>query len=95
VASPGFIEQFTPTTFWSVLFLFTVALVTNVQVTWKLATDPEAPIPPAIGQFIRLLLLLQAAFCVANASLHGTAAAMLLLILWPLSRAASRRFYAS
>ena len=91
----GFLEQLTPTTFWSVFFMFTVALVSCLQITWKLATDPEEPIPPAIGQFIRLLLLLQAAFCVANASLAGTAGAMLLLILWPLSRAASKRFYAS
>ncbi|HEX8311697.1 MAG TPA: UbiA family prenyltransferase [Chthoniobacteraceae bacterium] len=91
----GFLEQLTPTTFWSVFFLYAVAFVTCLQITWKLATDPEASIPPSIGQFIRLLLLLQAAFCVANASLTGTAAAMLLLILWPLSRAASKRFYAS
>ena len=52
------------------------------------------PLPPSIGEFIRLLLPLQAAFC-AITGLFGLIAAGVLLTLWPLSKAASRRFYAS
>jgi 4-hydroxybenzoate polyprenyltransferase len=36
----GFIEQFTPT-FWSVFFLFMVAMVTSVQITWKVLLIPR------------------------------------------------------
>ncbi len=53
-----------------------------------------SPIPPAIGKFIRLLILLQAALC-AHTGLFGLILAALLLLLWPLSRAVSKRFYAS
>lgn len=91
----GFMERLTPTPFWSVLFLFAVAVATSFRLTLTLAAEPPAPIPPAIGQAIRILLLLQAAFCVATGSLIGVGAATFLLILSPLSRAASRRFYAS
>ena len=87
--------ELTPSTFWSVLFLFVVAASISGKIAWSLAQDPAPPIPPAIGQSIRLLLLLQAAFCAANGSPAGAIAAMLLMILWPLSRAASQRFYAS
>ncbi len=52
------------------------------------------PLPPAIGQFIRLLLPLQAAFCV-HTGLFGLIGAGLILAVWPLSRFAARRFYAS
>jgi hypothetical protein len=61
----------------------------------QLTQQKGAPIPPVIGRLIRLMLVLQAAFCVANGSPVGALAATALLILWPLSRAASRRFYAS
>lgn len=53
-----------------------------------------SPIPPAIGKFIRLLILLQAGFC-GHTGLFGLILAALLLLLWPLSRAVSKRFYAS
>jgi hypothetical protein len=61
----------------------------------KLTSEPAPPIPPMIGQLIRLLLPLQATWCLASHSLAGAVAAGLLLALWPVSRAVSRRFYAS
>jgi 4-hydroxybenzoate polyprenyltransferase len=61
----------------------------------RLMRQPPPPIPPTIGQLIRLLLPLQALFCVASRSLTGAIAAVVLLILWPISRDVSRRFYAS
>ena len=54
-----------------------------------------ASLGSSIGQLIRLLLPLQAIFCIASRTLTGGLAATLLLILWPLSRSVSRRFYAS
>ena len=61
----------------------------------RLMRQPPPPIPPTIGQLIRLLLPLQALFCVASRTITGAVAAALLLILWPISRSVSRRFYAS
>ena len=61
----------------------------------KLRREPAPPIPPMIGQLIRLLLPLQAIAALASRSTTAIVAAALLLILWPISRAVSRRFYAS
>jgi 4-hydroxybenzoate polyprenyltransferase len=83
------------TTFASVLFLFIIAGATAGSEALHLTRENGAPIPPVIGSLIRLMLLLQAAFCVANGSPAGALAATALLILWPISRAVSRRFYAS
>ncbi len=52
------------------------------------------PLPPAIGRFIRLLLLLQAAFCAYSGAV-GLILAGFFLILYPISRAVGKRFYAS
>ena len=41
----------------------------------ELTRSPTSPIPPTIGQLIRLLLPLQAAFCIASRSLAGGIAA--------------------
>ncbi|MEI9895133.1 MAG: UbiA family prenyltransferase [Chthoniobacter sp.] len=61
----------------------------------RLTRQPAPPIPPIIGQLIRLLLPLQAIFCLASRSLAGNVSAAALLILWPISKSVSRRFYAS
>ena len=51
-------------------------------------------IPPLIGSLIRGLLFIQAGFCLLAGG-SGWLAALLLLALWPLSRLAACRFYAS
>ncbi len=61
----------------------------------KLWQHPTMPIPPAIGEFIRLLLPLQAAFCATPGTQVSLYACIALLTLWPISRVVSRRFYAS
>jgi 4-hydroxybenzoate polyprenyltransferase len=61
----------------------------------QLTREPAPPIPPMIGQLIRLLLPLQAIWCLASRSVTGGLTATLLLAVWPISRAVSRRFYAS
>lgn len=70
-------------------------LYAGFKIHRRLTRQPAPPIPPIIGQLIRLLLPLQAIFCVASRSLTGALFAALLLILWPISRNVSRRFYAS
>jgi 4-hydroxybenzoate polyprenyltransferase len=75
--------------------LFLLAFVLSVQVGWELSRQPQAPLPAAIGKLIRLLLILQAAFCAATGPGLGSLSAALLILCWPLSRAISQRFYAS
>ena len=66
-------------------------LFTAIRV-WK----KKAPLPPSIGALIRVLLIIQASYCLLSpASAWAWAFAILLLILWPVSRAVSKRFYAS
>ena len=90
-----FLTQLYSTTFWSAAAIFAVAVVSAFTAALKLSGDPHAPVPPVIGQFIRLLLLLQTAFCAAAGSVESSLAAAALLIAWPISRAVSKRFYAS
>jgi 4-hydroxybenzoate polyprenyltransferase len=70
-------------------------LYAGFKIYRRLIRTPAPPIPPIIGQLIRLLLPLQALFCVASRSVAGGIAAAVLLLLWPVSRNVSRRFYAS
>jgi 4-hydroxybenzoate polyprenyltransferase len=70
-------------------------LYAGFKIHKRLTHQPSPPIPPMIGQLIRLLLPLQAIFCVASRSVAGGIAAATLLALWPISRSVSRRFYAS
>ncbi len=74
--------------------ILALALLFSALVAWKLTRDPTVPVPPAIGRFIRLMLFLQAAWC-AHTGGMGLIFASLLLAMWPISRAVSRRFYAS
>ncbi len=90
-----FLGQVRTTTFWSTAAIFTVAVLCALAAAISLARDSSAPVPPVIGQFIRLLLLVQTAFCAAAGTVESSLAAALLLIAWPVSRAVSKRFYAS
>jgi hypothetical protein len=73
----------------------TYTLYAGYQIHRRLTSEPAPPIPPMIGQLIRLLLPLQAIWCLASRSPTGGIAAAVLLALWPVSRSVSRRFYAS
>jgi 4-hydroxybenzoate polyprenyltransferase len=75
--------------------LFVIGIVSAFQTALRLVRDPGASVPPEIGKLIRLLLLIQAAFCAAVGGLEGSLAAGLLVLLWPLSRLLGRWFYAS
>jgi 4-hydroxybenzoate polyprenyltransferase len=81
--------------FWSTTAILAVAVVTGGDAAVRLVQNPTAPIPPVIGRLIRVLLLLQTAFCAAAGTIETTVCAAVLLILWPISRALSQRFYAS
>ncbi|HSI15782.1 MAG TPA: UbiA family prenyltransferase [Chthoniobacter sp.] len=70
-------------------------LYAGYKIHRRLTQEPPPPIPPIIGQLIRLLLPLQAIFCLASRSGVGALSAAALLVLWPISRNVSRRFYAS
>ena len=48
-----------------------------------------------IGTLIRLMIILQAAFCAAAGDVIGAVVAAGLIVLWPISRAVGKRFYAS
>ena len=90
-----FLAQVRTATFWSTAAIFGVAVMNGFGAAAQLARDPSAPVPPVIGQLIRLLLLAQTAFCAAAGNIEATLGAALLLIAWPVSRAVSKQFYAS
>ena len=79
----------------STFALFLLAFFASAQAAWELAREPQRPLPPMIGKMIRLLIVVQAAFCAATGNIAGSLAAALLIVLWPVSRAVGRRFYAS
>ena len=79
----------------STLTLFLLAVVVSAHVGWQLVSQPQRPLPPTIGTLIGLLLVVQAAFCAAAGGIVGSAAAAFLIVLWPVSRAVGKRFYAS
>ncbi len=56
---------------------------------------PFAAVPPGIGALIRVLLFIQAAFCAVSTRPSALLCAAVLLFLWPVSRAAGRRFAGS
>ena len=75
---------------------FGLAGVGGVWLLFELLTRQQAPLPPLIGAHIRLLLPLQAGACWLGASQSiGPACGVVLLAFWPLSKAVSKRFYAS
>ena len=74
---------------------FLLACVATGWIAHRLR-QPATPVPPAIGALIRALLFLQAAFCAASpGGRSGTICALVLLLLWPASRYAGRRFAGS
>lgn len=75
--------------------LLIVANIRVALVAWQLERNPADPVPPQIGELIRTLLVIQAGLCAASGGIPGSFASMALLALWPLSRLASHRFYAS
>ena len=78
------------------LFLFALPILGAATLVGRLFSKPTPPLPPLIGAHIRLMLPLQAAVCWLGASQGiGPVLALSLVALWPLSRAVSRRFYAS
>ena len=79
----------------STLALFLLAIAVSARTAFRISSNARAPLPPAIGQFIRLLLLIQAAFCAAAGDQFGSIAAAVLVVLWPVSRAVGKKFYAS
>ena len=75
---------------------FGLAAIGGLWLTYKLLAQRQTPLPPLIGAHIRLLLPLQAGACWFGASQSiGPACGLVLLAFWPLSRAVSKRFYAS
>ena len=80
----------------TVLFLLgCTAVAWSARQAWLLRGTPPPPVVGrSVGALIRGLLLIQAGFC-ALGGVPGLAAAAGLLILWPVSAAAARRFYAS
>ncbi len=73
-----------------------LALAFVVMEVRRLLHQPAPPLPPVIGNLIRVLLFLQCAFClVRKPSPAAFLCAMFLLVVWPVSRSVSRRFYAS
>ena len=90
-----FLAQVRTAAFWSTTAIFSVAVLSAFAVAIHLAREAGAPVPPCIGQLIRLLLLVQTAFCAAAGTIESALCAALLLIAWPVSRAVSKRFYAS
>lgn len=80
---------------WIVALLLLLAIVISAQTAWQLTRVDSGPLPPAIGQLIRLLLPIQAAFCAASGEMVGSFWCGVLIFFWPLSRALGQRFYAS
>ncbi len=86
------------------VFIFALAALMTLWLCVKLFRQP-GPLPPLIGAHIRMLLPLQAAICYTGSPpgepfagepwSAGRLSAILLLCAWPLSKAVSRRFYAS
>ncbi len=79
----------------STFLLFALALFIALQTAWQIASNPQTPLPPMIGKLIRLLLVIQAAYCAAFGDVVGSLAAAVLIVLWPVSRVVGKRFYAS
>jgi 4-hydroxybenzoate polyprenyltransferase len=75
--------------------LFLLGFVLSAHAGWELSRQPQTPLPAVIGKLIRLLLVLQAAFCAATGPGLGSLSAALLILCWPLSRAVGQRFYGS
>ncbi|MHA3775283.1 UbiA family prenyltransferase [Verrucomicrobiota bacterium sgz303538] len=75
--------------------LFALAALATLWLAVRLFRG-KTPLPPLIGAHIRILLILQAAFCYLGDPWGlGWFAAIVLVAAWPVSALVSRRFYAS
>ncbi len=76
---------------------YLLAIAAGASPTVAILRNANAPLPQLIGAFIRVLLPMQAALCMALKTVTpaSLAAALVLLALWPISRLVGRRFYAS
>ena len=82
---------------WGLLSLFPLAVTLGLamHLAQDLRGTPEpALVQPAIGRYIRLLLLVQAALCGVLFP-AGTAVGIVLVLLWPVSGWVGRWFYGS
>jgi hypothetical protein len=82
--------------------LWLVAVVLCVMQTGEILKSPTRPIPPAIGGYIRLLLVMQASLCVMPDAVGrfpktpvSLLCAFILLALVPVSASVGKKFYAS
>ncbi len=79
--------------------LLAVAVAFASAEAGRLFRQPQPPLPPSIGAFIRVLLPLQAALCLTFSPMQqltvGGIVAGGLLLLMPVSKSVGRRFYAS
>lgn len=84
-----------PTQRYSAMFLGIAFIMVLIEIGRLFRKDPP-PLPPVIGALIRVLLPIQAAFCVAVPISQTTqATAIVLLLLTPVAQIVGRRFYAS
>ena len=96
----AFTETGVTVTWWGMNWIafrifFLPAVIIGAMAFYKIAMK-HAPLPPQIGDLIRALLFLQAAFCaVATPDLVGIPCGIFLIALWPVSRMVGKRFYAS
>lgn len=75
---------------------FSLALMLVGLEIRRLLSPRPPPLPPVIGSLIRVLLIMQSAFClVRKPSPLAFSCALGLIALWPVSKTVSRRFYAS
>ncbi len=80
---------------WSGALLAAIPVLAAWNLGRRLGPAPApAAVPPTIGGYIRVLVLMQAAYC-AMAPWTGPAAPVILLCMWPISAIVSKRFYAS
>jgi hypothetical protein len=76
--------------------LIAVSLILAAAEIGLLFRKDPPPLPPVIGALIRVLLPIQAAFCmIFGGTNHAFFTALGLLICLPISRIVSRKFYAS
>ena len=62
---------------------------------WMNTSGKEYLLPEAIGLMLGCLLLIQSSFTFAGGGTIGFVSGLTLLVLWPLNRIISRKFYAS
>jgi len=76
--------------------LLGISLILSAAEVGRLFRKDAPPLPPVIGALIRVLLPIQAAYClVFGASNHAFFTALGLLLCMPLSRMVGQKFYAS